>query len=289
MQKAIPIEDEDVVVDLVLGSRYTADPVLQIRGVSKMFVAYDGARVTALEDVNLEVSEGEFVSIIGPSGCGKSTLLSIVAGLVPAEAGDVHMQGERVTAPNPRLGMVFQEDSTFPWLTALDNVAFGLKVRGVATAERRARAREMLELVGVHGFDRAYPAELSGGMRQRVAIARALVLRPAVLLMDEPFGALDEQTRIMLGEGLLRARDELGQTILFVTHSINEAVQLSDRVVVMTARPGRIRDELAIDLPRPRDTSSLASERFGQLVAQLWGVLRDEATRAFHQLEVAQR
>jgi NitT/TauT family transport system ATP-binding protein len=261
--------------------------VLQIKGVTKTFVAYDGAPVTALEDVNLDVSEGEFVSIIGPSGCGKSTLLSIVAGLVPAEAGDVHMQGERVTAPNPRLGMVFQEDSTFPWLTALDNVAFGLKVRGMATAERRARAHQMLELVGVHGFDRAYPAELSGGMRQRVAIARALVLRPAVLLMDEPFGALDEQTRILLGEGLLRARDELGQTVLFVTHSINEAVQLSDRVVVMTARPGRICDELAIDLPRPRDTSSLASERFGQLVAQLWGVLRDEATRAFHQLEVA--
>jgi NitT/TauT family transport system ATP-binding protein len=177
--------------------------------------------------------------------------------------------------------MVFQEESTFPWRTVLGNVAFGLEMRGVGREERLARARAMLEMVGLAGFADRYPAELSGGMRQRVAIARALVMEPRILLMDEPFGALDEQTRILLGEELLRLRDRLAQTILFVTHNINEAVQLSDRVVVMTARPGRIKKVFEIDLPRPRDSTVIASDRFGRLVGQVWSTLREESLRGF--------
>lgn len=262
--------------------------MIEVRGVSKLFQSPDGDQVVqAVDSVDLDVRAGEFVSIIGPSGCGKSTLLAMIAGLVPDYGGEILINGQPSRGPHPSLGVVFQEESTFPWLSALDNAAFGLKVRGVSRVERRQKAREMLQLVGLGGFEDRNPAELSGGMRQRVAIARALVLHPAALLMDEPFGALDEQTRILLGEELLRIRELLGQTILFVTHNISEAVQLSDRVVVMTARPGRIKAILPIDLPRPRDSTVLTSDQFGHLVAQLWGLLREEAIKAFHQLEGA--
>jgi NitT/TauT family transport system ATP-binding protein len=181
--------------------------------------------------------------------------------------------------------MIFQEESTFPWRTTLGNVEFGLEMRGVGQEQRRTKAREMLRLVGLSGFETRYPAELSGGMKQRVAIARALVLEPKILLMDEPFGALDEQTRIILGEELLRIRDQLKQTIILVTHNINESVQLSDRVMIMTARPGRVKEVVPIDLPHPRDSSIIASERFGRLVAQVWGALREESIRSFKQSE----
>jgi NitT/TauT family transport system ATP-binding protein len=181
--------------------------------------------------------------------------------------------------------MVFQEESTFPWRTTLGNVEFGLEMRGVASEERRAKARDMIRLVGLSGFEDRYPSELSGGMKQRVAIARALVLEPKILLMDEPFGALDEQTRIILGEELLKIRDQLKQTILLVTHNINESVQLSDRVMIMTARPGRVKEIVAIDLLQPRDSSIIASDRFGKLVGQVWGALREESIRSFRQTE----
>jgi NitT/TauT family transport system ATP-binding protein len=181
--------------------------------------------------------------------------------------------------------MVFQEESTFPWRTTLANVEFGLEMRGAAPDERRDKARAMLDLVGLSGFENRYPSELSGGMKQRVAIARALVLEPKILLMDEPFGALDEQTRIILGEELLKIRDQLKQTIILVTHNINESVQLSDRVMVMTARPGRIKEIVAIDLPQPRESSIIASDRFGKLVAQVWGALREESIKGFRQTE----
>jgi NitT/TauT family transport system ATP-binding protein len=181
--------------------------------------------------------------------------------------------------------MVFQEESTFPWRTTLGNVEFGLEMRDVPSAARRAKALRMLELVGLGGFEQRYPSELSGGMKQRVAIARALVLEPKILLMDEPFGALDEQTRIILGEELLRIRDQLKQTIIFVTHNINESVQLSDRVMVMTARPGRVKSIVDVDLPHPRDSSIIASDRFGRLVAQVWGSLREESIKSFKQSE----
>jgi NitT/TauT family transport system ATP-binding protein len=257
--------------------------VLVAVAVGKTFGEGGPAALRALDDVSLTVREGEFVSIIGPSGCGKSTFLNVVGGLVAPYEGEVRVAGERVEGPLRAIGMVFQEESTFPWRTVLGNVAFGLEMRGVGREERLPRARAMLGQVGLAAFADRYPPELSGGMKQRVAIARALVMEPRILLMDEPFGALDEQTRILLGEELLRLRDRLGQTILFVTHNINEAVQLSDRVVVMTARPGRVKKLFDIDLPRPRDSTAIASERFGQLVAQVWSTLRDESLRGFRE------
>jgi len=265
--------------------------MLLARGIGKTFGSSENAAhmVRALEDVSLEVREGEFVSIIGPSGCGKSTFLGIAGGLVSGFDGEIFVRGERVQGPHRAIGIVFQEESTFPWRTALANVEFGLEMQGVGKAERERKAQELIRLVGLSGFADRYPSELSGGMKQRVAIARALVMEPQILLMDEPFGALDEQTRIILGEELLRIRDKLGQTILFVTHNINEAVQLSDRVVVMTARPGRIKETFQIDLPRPRDSSIIASDRFGKLVAQVWSTLREESLRGFQQSETAAR
>jgi NitT/TauT family transport system ATP-binding protein len=261
--------------------------ILTLRHLNKVFGGDDNgaARVAAVEDVSLDVEGGEFFSIIGPSGCGKSTLLRIIGGLLDASSGELNVGGVPVNGPHPWIGMVFQEESTFPWRTTLGNVEFGLEMRGVPVEERRAKARDMIRLVGLSGFEERYPSELSGGMKQRVAIARALVLEPKILLMDEPFGALDEQTRIILGEELLRIRDELRQTIILVTHNINESVQLSDRVMVMTARPGRVKEVVAIDLPQPRDSSIIASERFGRLVAQVWGALREESIRSFKQSE----
>jgi NitT/TauT family transport system ATP-binding protein len=261
--------------------------ILTLRNVSKVFGAMDNGsgQVVAVNDVSLDVAAGEFFSIIGPSGCGKSTLLRIAGGLLDASSGELTVGGEAVKGPHSWIGMVFQEESTFPWRTTLGNVEFGLEMRGTPLAERRAKAREMIRLVGLSGFEERYPSELSGGMKQRVAIARALVLEPKILLMDEPFGALDEQTRIILGEELLRIRDELKQTIVLVTHNINESVQLSDRVMVMTARPGRIKQIVNIDLPHPRDSSIIASDRFGQLVAQVWSALREESIKSFRQTE----
>ncbi|HEY7716360.1 MAG TPA: ABC transporter ATP-binding protein [Candidatus Binatia bacterium] len=261
--------------------------ILTLRHVCKTFGNSDNGagQVVAVDDVSLDVASGEFFSIIGPSGCGKSTLLRIVGGLLPATSGELMVGTERVNGPHPWIGMVFQEESTFPWRTTLGNVEFGLEMRGMGQRERRANAREMIRLVGLSGFEERYPSELSGGMKQRVAIARALVLEPKLLLMDEPFGALDEQTRIILGEELLRIRDELKQTIILVTHNINESVQLSDRVMVMTARPGKVKAIVDIDLPHPRDSTIIASERFGRLVGQVWGALREESIRSFKQTE----
>ena len=261
--------------------------ILTLRNVSKAFGSLDNGseEVLAVNDVSLEINAGEFFSIIGPSGCGKSTLLRIIGGLLDASSGELMVGSEPVNGPHPWIGMVFQEESTFPWRTTLGNVEFGLEMRGVSVNERRAKAREMIRLVGLSGFEERYPSELSGGMKQRVAIARALVLEPKILLMDEPFGALDEQTRIILGEELLRIQDELKQTIILVTHNINESVQLSDRVMVMTARPGRVKESVAIDLPHPRDSSIIVSERFGRLVAQVWSALREESIKSFKQTE----
>jgi NitT/TauT family transport system ATP-binding protein len=261
--------------------------ILTLRNVSKIFGSPDNGadQVHAVQDVSMEVQAGEFFSIIGPSGCGKSTLLRIIGGLLPATSGDLMVGNEPVTGPHPWIGMVFQEESTFPWRTTLANVEFGLEMHGMAQRERREKAREMIRLVGLSGFEERYPSELSGGMKQRVAIARALVLEPKILLMDEPFGALDEQTRIILGEELLRIRDQLKQTIILVTHNINESVQLSDRVMVMTARPGHVKEVVPIDLPHPRDSSIIASDRFGKLVGQVWGALREESIKSFKQSE----
>ena len=245
-------------------------PLVAIRGVSQRFGG-DGASVAALEGIDLDIPDGQFVSVVGPSGCGKSTLLSLIAGLRTPSSGTVFCDGEPITAPMPRkVGVIFQEANLLPWLSAIDNVAFPLKLRRVAKAERLQAAGRMLELTGLAGFETRLPHQLSGGMKQRVAIARGLVQNPAVLLMDEPFASLDEQTRMVLGDELLRIWSETRKTVLFVTHSLNEAVYLADRVVVLSARPGRVVDDVAVDLPRPRSFAMTSSERFGVLKDRIW-------------------
>lgn len=252
---------------------------LRISGISKTFAASDGAPVQALDDVSLDVREGEFVSIIGPSGCGKSTLFQIIGGLLEGDHGEVSVDGSALNGARRSIGMVFQEESTFPWRTVLDNVAYPLELAGIAKSEREDKARHFVRLVGLDGFERKFPDELSGGMRQRTAIARTLAFQPSILLMDEPFASLDEQTRILLGDKILQIWRELKQTTLLITHNITEAVQLSDRVAVMTYRPGRIKRFIEIDLPRPRSSEIIASAEFGRYVGLLWQDLREEATR----------
>jgi NitT/TauT family transport system ATP-binding protein len=258
------------------------DSAVDLIEVGKTFgLGEDHFPVKAVTGITLAVRKGEFLSIIGPSGCGKTTVLRIIAGLVPEYEGEVRVNGERILAPHPQIGMVFQEDSTFPWRTTLENAAFGLEMLKTPREERIGRCKKILDLVGLKGFEDRYPAELSGGMKQRVAIARSLIMEPEILLMDEPFGALDEQTRIILGEQLVRIQEKLRQTIIFITHSIQEAVQLSDRVVVMTARPGRVKAVLQVDLPKPRSSEIISSEAFAKTVAEVWGMLREESLKSF--------
>jgi NitT/TauT family transport system ATP-binding protein len=255
-----------------------AEPLLVIDRVCKQFSTADGT-VTAVDHVSLDVRPGEFVSIIGPSGCGKSTLFHIVGGLTPKTSGRVTINNEPIDGPHPAIGMVFQEESTFPWRTVIENVAFPLEVTGVPKARRLERAAHFVDLVGLRGFEKRYPSELSGGMRQRVCIARTLASEPKILLMDEPFGALDEQTRLLLGDKVLQIQQQIQQTMLLITHSITEAVQLSDRILVMTYRPGRVKRIVEVDLPRPRTSAILSSEAFGRTVAEIWADLREEASR----------
>jgi len=252
--------------------------VLVVDDVVKRFNTPEG-QLTAVDHVSLGVRQGEFMAVIGPSGCGKSTLFNIIGGLVDGYDGRVTVAGDRVTGPHPSIGMVFQEESTFPWRTVIDNVAFPLEISGMGKSERYDRARHFISLVGLNGFEKRYPAELSGGMRQRVAIARTLASEPKILLMDEPFASLDEQTRLLLGDKVLQIQQELQQTTLIITHNITEAVQLADRVLVMTYRPGKVKRIVDIDLPRPRSSEIVSSEAFGRYVAQIWADLREEASR----------
>ena len=257
------------------------DTVMTATDVSMAYRTQRGNTVVALDQVSLDVRRGEFVSLIGPSGCGKSTLLYILGGLRKQTSGEVSLDGQRVTGPTPRkIGFVFQDYTLFPWRTIIDNVEVGLEFRGVGKAERREVARRNLDLVGLGAFENAYPSELSGGMQQRVAIARALSMDPEILLMDEPFGALDEQTRTVLGEELARILEKSGKTIVFVTHSLSEAVFLSDRVVVMSARPGRIKEIIPVDEPRPRDPAYATSTAFGDLRNRLFDLLHEEVRAA---------
>jgi len=221
--------------------------------LSRTFEKDDGTPTVALDRVSLEVRDEEFTCFIGPSGCGKTTLLRIIAGLDTLTSGELALNGAPITGPDPKRGMVFQEYSLFPWRTVIDNIAFGLQLQGTKKKDARRMAEKYLELVGLEQFKNSYPYELSGGMRQRVAIARALANEPKVLLMDEPFGALDAQTRNTLQHELLEIWQKKHVTILFVTHSVDEAVFLADRIVVMTSRPGRIKEIIDVDLPRPRD------------------------------------
>lgn len=245
-------------------------PVLSARGVRKRFLTRNGDAVQALQSFELDVAENDFICIVGPSGCGKSTFLRMAAGLEPVSEGDILYRGEAVRAPRREVGMVFQEYSLLPWRTVWDNVALGLEFAHKSRAERDEAAREYLELVNLTDFARAMPHELSGGMRQRVAIARALANKPDVLLMDEPFGALDAHTRILLQKELLRIWQRHRTTILFVTHGVDEAVYLADKVVVMTPRPGSIRAVIPVDMPRPRDRADPA---YARLAASILGML----------------
>ena len=258
--------------------------LLDVRSITKRFATGD-ATLVAVDDVSFSVAPGEFVSIIGPSGCGKSTLFNIIGGLTGDYDGSVTVEGRTIKGTHPSIGMVFQEESTFPWRTVEENVAFPLEIAGMAKAQRMERAAHFIALVGLQGFERRYPSELSGGMRQRVAIARTLASEPRILLMDEPFAALDEQTRLLLGDKVLQIQQTLKQTTLLITHNLTEAVQLSDRVLVMTYRPGRLKRSVAIDLPHPRDSEVVSSVAFGQFVAQIWHDLREEASRGIEDAE----
>jgi NitT/TauT family transport system ATP-binding protein len=250
-------------------------PILSLVGLGKSYATADGELV-AVDDVSFDVGRREIVSVIGPSGCGKTTLFNIVGGLLDEHRGEVLVEGG-CRSPKCRIGMVFQEESNFPWRTALRNVALPLEVAGIGRAERQDRARALLRLVGLEGFENRYPHELSGGMRQRAAIARTLAFEPHILLMDEPFASLDSQTRLLIGDEVLRISEQLGQTILLVTHNLTEAVQLSDRVIVLTRRPARVRCTIPIGLPRPRSSEIVGSPEFARLVGQVWHELRAEA------------
>ena len=229
---------------------------VSIRDLGKAFPKDDGTVTQALADVNLDIQDQEFICMVGPSGCGKTTLLRIIAGLETPTAGEVTVDGNAVIGPDPKRGMVFQEYSLFPWRRVIDNVAFGLEMKGVGKEERRKTADHYIDMVGLSQFRNAYPFELSGGMRQRVAIARALANDPDVLLMDEPFGALDAQTRNRMQRELLSLWAGTKQTIIFVTHSVDEAVYLADRIVVLSQRPGTVREIIPIPWSRPRDRTS---------------------------------
>jgi ABC-type nitrate/sulfonate/bicarbonate transport system ATPase subunit len=253
--------------------------VIEIDGVTKEF-AKGGRRLLALQDIRLEVAAREFAAILGPSGCGKSTLLNIVAGFDRPTQGSVRVAGEGIVAPSPRRAVVFQEPALFPWLSVRDNVLFGPRTQRQPVAEYRARAAQIIEQVGLQGFESSYPAELSGGMRQRVGIARVLIMQPQVLLMDEPFGSLDAQTRSLMQELLLQVWESHHQTVMFITHDIEEALLLADRVCVMTARPGRIKKSLPVPIPRPRAIEVTTSPEFNALRREVLALIREESQRA---------
>ena len=259
--------------------------ILTVADIIVRFETTEGA-ITAVDDVSFEVKQGEFLSVIGPSGCGKSTLFNVIGGLLTQHTGVVSVAGETIDGPHKSIGMVFQEESTFPWRNVVDNVAFPLELTGMPRDRRVERARHFIKLVGLDGFEKRYPGELSGGMRQRVSLARTLASEPKILLMDEPFAALDEQTRLLLGDKVLQIQQQLKQTTLLITHNITEAVQMSDRILVMTYRPGRTKRIVEIKLPRPRTSEIVGSDAFGHYVAQIWNDLREEASKGLKDDEV---
>lgn len=263
-------------------------PALEVQNLGMKFNTAEGS-IVAVDDMSFTVEQGSFVSVIGPSGCGKSTVFNVVGGLLGGYTGTVKVAGEEIAGPHKAIGMVFQEESTFPWRNVLDNVAFSLEVQGVDRETRYERARHFIDMVGLNGFERRYPSELSGGMRQRVAIARTLAFEPNILLMDEPFAALDEQTRLLLGDKILQIKQQLNQTMMLITHNITEAVQLSDRIVVMSYRPGKLKRVIEVDLPRPRTSEVITSSAFGAYVAEVWKDLREEASRGMAEAETAKR
>ena len=250
--------------------------MLTVENINKKYVSH-GSETPALIDINLRIEEGEFVCLLGPSGCGKSTLLKIIAGLIPATSGRIAINGQPVSGPGPERAVVFQDYALFPWMTVRDNVEFGLEARRLPVAERREVSSRLLKVVGLSDFAERFPHQLSGGMKQRVSIARALAVDPSLLLMDEPFGALDAQTRQLLQDELLRIWRQYRKTVVFVTHSIEEAIYLSDRIVVMTARPGRVKQIVMVPEARPRE---MASIDMNQRQREVRAVLGEEIARA---------
>lgn len=244
-------------------------PMIQVTDVTKVYVTARG-RTVSLDNVSLDVAEGEFVTLVGPSGCGKSTMLNLIGGLLEPTSGDVLVHGDAVRGPSPDRGVIFQQYALFPWLTALQNVEFGLRLQGLRKTERQEKAMHYLDLVGIADFANALPKELSGGMKQRCAIARAYAVNPSVLLMDEPFGALDALTRVQMQDELLSTWQKERRTIVFITHDVDEAVYLASRVVVMSPRPGRISEIIDVPLPYPRTEELRLSPEFASIRARVW-------------------
>jgi NitT/TauT family transport system ATP-binding protein len=253
--------------------------LLQVRSLAKVF-SRQGKRVVALENFDLTVHDGEFVAIVGPSGCGKSTFLHMLGGFEPTDGGTMMLNGELVRDPGPDRGMLFQEYALYPWRTVTGNILWPLEIQHVPKAEREKTLERLLSMVGLGQFRNHYPGELSGGMKQRVALARLLALDPRILLMDEPFGALDAQNRELLQEELQQIWNTSCKTVLFVTHDIDEAIYLADRVIVFTARPGRIKADIEIDLRRPRDIEIKKTHEYSEYRNQIWDLLRSEVLRA---------
>ena len=255
----------------------SSQPVIQVEGVSKIFYSQHQDQVMALKGLNLNISQGEFVTVVGPSGCGKSTLLKLVAGLTSATSGRILLQGQEVEGLSTQVGYVPQESKLFPWLTLEENVGFGLECRDYSEEERQRRVRHYVQLAGLTGFEKHYPAQLSGGMAKRASIIRSLAYDPLVILMDEPFGPLDAQTRMILQDELLKIWERMRQTILFVTHDLVEAVALADRVVIMTHRPGQIMDIVRVPMARPRNIFEIHRQKgFDESYSHLWGIFRHE-------------
>lgn len=254
-------------------------PKIEASGVRKVFSSRRG-EVLAIDSIDFVAEAGQFISIVGPSGCGKSTFLYIVGGFVEASDGEVRVDGDLVTGADPNRGIVFQEFVLFPWKTVLGNVTYGLARQGVPRQERKERARQLIDTVKLTGFEKHYPKELSGGMKQRVALARTLIMDPDVLLMDEPFGAIDAQTRVVLQAELLQIWERTTKTVLFVTHSVEEALYLSDKVYVLSNRPARVREVIDVDLPRPRDPEAiLGRPEYVQLHKRIWHLLQEERSK----------
>ena len=270
------------------GAPTSAEAHARLTAVTKVFPPVGGrAAVHALGPVDLTITKGEFFAVVGPSGCGKSTLLDILAGLSTPSEGSSLFEGRQIGGEvPPGIGVVFQEDSSFPWLTVWDNVAFGLRRAGFARAEIAKRVDHALSFMGLTDFAKAHPAHLSGGMRQRVCIARTLVLEPRLILLDEPFGALDQQTRLLMGDELLRLWRATGASVVLITHAIDEACMLADRVGIMTARPGRFADIAVTGWPRERDSRIVSDACFGQLTGRVWSILREESIKAIGRSEL---
>ena len=274
MNNSLPMKDVST------GTQHASDRgtyVIELRNATKRFLTPTGQAYTAIRDINLSVAPGEFVAVVGPTGCGKSTTLSLISGLERPSEGSVQVMGKPVQGIDPRIGYVFQSDAVFPWKNVLSNVATGPLFRGQPKAQARARARDWIARVGLSGFENHYPHQLSGGMRKRVALAQTFINEPQILLMDEPFSALDVQTRTMMEDELLQMWSSLSASVVFVTHDLEEAISLADRVCVLTSGPGTVKGIYTIDLPRPRNVAEIRFEpRFVQLYHEIWEDLRNE-------------